>query len=414
MTTSYKHAASVTGQVYFCAAPIRLDAYDGCQFGCVYCFSRRRSRIWASKGTHQANALAFSRRLQRVREGTISSALDEFLSVRTPIQLGGLHDPFTPREQTQRTTLSLLRILKDAQYPTLISTKGDLVAEPEYISLLRQMPAAVRFSAAGIAEQFRPNIDRRTSPFEKTLEKIALLSDFGISTGLRIQPVFPGFEEEALQMAERAAAAGVRRISFEYLKLPTETLKSDIQKMKAVLGFDLFAKMQSMGIKSIGWDYSLTPAAKLSFVREARRVCHKNRISFGAGDTEFIPISDGDGCCGSSSDFVQGSLQFRANLSGVVKDGIRSKSTKIKFSQFKRLWSPEMAVSTYLNPLSRRQASNREYSDWMGLIALRWNGSYGPYSPNLFYGVSWKGKVDSQGFHIYDGGQLARLISERD
>jgi DNA repair photolyase len=411
MTKSYKHAASVTGQVYFCAAPIRLDAYDGCQFGCVYCFSRRRSTIWATKGTHEASALALSRRLRRVREGAIASALDEFLSVKTPIQLGGLHDPFTPREKTQRITLELLRVLHDAQYPTLISTKGDLVTEPEYTSLLQEMPAAVRFSAAGVAERFRPNIDRRAAPFEKTLEKIAFLSDRGIATGLRIQPVIPGFEEQALRMAVQAAEAGARRISFEYLKLPTETLRSDTKNMSAVLGFDLFAKMESMGIKSIGWDYSLRPEAKLPFVCEARKTCHYNEVSFGAGDTEFIPLSDGDGCCGSSSDFVRGSHQFRANLTGVIKDGMRSSSLTIKFSQLKHLWSPKRPVSTYLNPLSRQKASNRRYSDWIGMIAMRWNGSYGPYSPNLFYGVSWGGKVDSEGFRIYDASRLAKLLS---
>src|SRR5262245_40227297 len=150
-TSSYKHAVSVSGQIFFCAAPIRLDAYDGCQFGCVYCFSRRRARRWASKGVHAANSKAFEQRLKRVAEGNYLSALDEFRAIRVPIQLGGLHDPFTPREKSSGVTYRLLRILSDFNYPTLISTKGELVADTQYVSLLRQMNVVVRFSAAGVA-----------------------------------------------------------------------------------------------------------------------------------------------------------------------------------------------------------------------------------------------------------------------
>jgi len=128
---SYKHAASVSGQVFFCAAPIRLDAYDGCQFGCVYCFSRRRARRWSNKGVHAANSKAFELRLKRVAAGNYLSALDEFLAMRVPIQLGGLHDPFTPREKSFGVTYQLLRILCDSNYPTLISTKGELVVDTE-------------------------------------------------------------------------------------------------------------------------------------------------------------------------------------------------------------------------------------------------------------------------------------------
>jgi DNA repair photolyase len=104
MTNSYKHAVSVSGQVFFCAAPIRLDSYDGCQFGCVYCFSRKRARLWSSDGLHEINPSTFNRRLLRVRAGLIASALDEFLAARVPIQLGGLQDPFTPREHHRRVT----------------------------------------------------------------------------------------------------------------------------------------------------------------------------------------------------------------------------------------------------------------------------------------------------------------------
>src|SRR5262249_43573645 len=119
MSNSYKHAVSLSGQVFFCAAPIRIDAYDTCQFGCIYCFSRKRSRLWASHGIHEANPLALRKRLDRVAAGVCASALDEFLKVRVPVQLGGLQDPFTPRESIRKISFKLLEVLRDEDYPTL-------------------------------------------------------------------------------------------------------------------------------------------------------------------------------------------------------------------------------------------------------------------------------------------------------
>jgi len=411
---SYKHAVSVSGQVFFCAAPIRLDAYDGCQFGCVYCFSRRRARRWASKGVHAANSKALELRLKRVAAGSYLSALDEFLAMRVPIQLGGLHDPFTPREKSLGVTYQLLRILCESNYPTLISTKGEFVVDTEYIALLRQMNVVVRFSAAGVAERFRAAIDRRCASFERTLEKIATLTARGIKTTLRIQPVIPGFEEDALRMTHRAALAGASQVSFEYLKLPKETLRTDVQIMSGVIGFDILRHMKAIGLAEQGWDYALAPRAKRSFIITARRDCHENGLSFGAGDTEFIPWSDGDGCCGSASHNFHNSTQFRANYVGAIKSALTGPHHEVRFHSIEERWSPIRPVSTYLDSRSRTGVSHHGTSDWISMVATRWNGGLGPYSPAFFDGVRWTGKVDAKGFRIYDATSLASSLASTE
>jgi DNA repair photolyase len=411
MSSTYKHSVSVSGQVFFCAAPIRLDSYDGCQFGCLYCFSRRRARRWAAKGIHEAHTLAFKHRLDRVAAGRYASALDEFLAARVPIQLGGLHDPFTLREKESRVTYRLLCILRDSHYPTLISTKGDLVADPEYISLLREMNVMVRFSATGVAERFRAKIDRRCSSFNRTLEKVAVLTAHGIKTAIRIQPVIPGFEEEALRMMSEAALAGVQQVSFEYLKLPKESLQTDIRIMSDAVGFDIFKQMKSLGLAEVGWDYSLVPDAKREFVIAAREACHGSGVRFGAGDTEFIPWSDGDGCCGSSSYQLTSSTQFRANYVGAIKLALKSPSREVRFSLLEQAWSPSKSIGTYLDSRSRNRTNDNASSDWLALIGARWNGDFGPYSPTFFNGVEWTGKLDAMGFRIYDVTSLASSLA---
>ncbi|MDP8996460.1 MAG: radical SAM protein [Pseudomonadota bacterium] len=409
---SYKHALSITNQMYFCAAPVRLDSYDTCQLGCTYCFSRDRSRYQANPGIHAASAKALEQRLARVEGGVVASALDELLLRRVPIQLGGLQDPFTDIERERRVTLSLLKVLQKNGYPTIISTKGSLFLNDAYMDILKEMNVVFRISAAGIADEHRKLFEKKSGSFTETIKKIETLKAAGIPTLLRIQPVIPGFEEAALQMTTQAAAAGVSQVTFEYLKIVGEQFKEELGELKSQLGFDLFAVMQDMGLKRIGPDWALTVPAKLAFVRRARAHCKALGIKFGAGDTEFIPMSDGDGCCGSSSFFLHAASQFGSNYVGVIKSAIRRDQDKLSFSDFAKTWTPQFSVGNYFDWRSRVGADERQgRTDWQALMARRWNGKAGPYSPGLFYGVERLDAKDKDGFHLYSLEHLRQEIS---
>lgn len=404
---TYKHAASVTSQVYFCSAPIRLDSYDTCQFACNYCFSRERSRYQASDGIHSASSLALRKRLTRVQQGQIASALDEFLAQRVPIQLGGLQDPFTTLEAESETTLHLLEVLRDFNYPTLISTKGSIYLQDRYMELLKGMNLVFRISAAAISEELRPAVERKGDSFSATLEKIRILSSNQIPVALRIQPVFPGFENTALEMLEQAADAGAGQVTFEYLKLPSEDIRKDLNPLLARYGYDYLEKMRIMGLRKLGPDWTLNASAKAGFVRAALRKCRQIGVRFGAGDTEFIPWSDGDGCCGSSSLFLEGSAQFNGNFVGAIKHGLGSPDKLVKFDSMREYWTPQRSIGNYLDWRARIPSTERkEDTDWMSLLARRWNGGRSPYSPGFFFGVDPTGEKDARGYEIYDVSRL--------
>lgn len=405
---TYKHAASVTSQVYFCAAPIRLDTYDTCQLSCTYCFSRERSRYQASAGVHAANAKALHARLDRVQHGKIGSALDEFLARRIPIQLGGLQDPFTSLEESSGVTLDLLQVLRDFGYPTLISTKGSVFLKENYLKVLADMNVVFRISAAAISDKLRPTVERKGESFNATLEKISKLRSHEIPVALRIQPVFPSFEEVALEMADRASERGVGQVTFEYLKLPSESVRVEMSSLRMTFGFDYLQIMEQMGLRRVGPDWTLTTEAKIPFVRRAFQKCRELGVRFGAGDTEFIPWSDGDGCCGSSSLFLASANQFTANFVGVIKEALASNSKKIRFEQLEQVWTPQRSIGNYLDWRARVKPDNRNgRSDWLALLARRWNGGRSPYSPAFFYGVNRTGERDQLGFEVYDATQLA-------
>lgn len=409
---TYKHALSVTGQIYFCAAPVRLDSYDTCQFSCTYCFSRDRSRTWASKGVHQASPTALRRRLERVERGEIRSAVDEFLSQRVPLQLGGLQDPFTPMEADRGVTKDLLNVLRDFGYPTLISTKGALPTTEPYLSILADMNVVVRLSAAGIAEPLRKVVEPRTNGFSATIEAITRLSGRGIACGLRIQPIFPGFEDEALEMASVAASVGVNQLSFEFLKIPGESVGTEIAATSRALGYDIFKRMRDHGVVRLGPDWTLSRDAKRPFVRRARHLSHSLGVKFGAGDTEFIPWSDGNGCCGASELTQPGASHFAGNFVGAIRASLARSDKKVRFDSLLDVWSPEHSIGNYMDWRRRLSAEQRDgRSDWLAFMARRWNGGKSPYSPSFFDGVLPTEETDAAGFRIYDSSQLARELS---
>jgi DNA repair photolyase len=397
---TYKHFATVSSQVYFCSSPIRLDSYNRCQFGCTYCFSRNRSLDTSLPGLKVANAVAFRNRLARIEQGCIQSAFDEFLASRVPIQLGGLQDPFSGLEKTHGTTLELLETLSRYNYPTIISTKSLLVSKEPYLSLLKTMNVLLRFSAAGVRDECRHKLELGCPKIDDTFATIDYLAREEIAISVRVQPVIPGHEDAALGLARRAASAGAKHVSFEYLKIGTEEKDQTVNRVSAATGENIWEVMTQRGIIRIGRDYTLTVSAKCDFVRTAKQLCHDCGVRFGAGDTEFIHLSDGQGCCNGSGYFLKDCTQFRSNFVGVLSG--RKKGDRIHFSDLESHWQPRRNVHAYLTTDSRGRSSDKRMTSWISLIAHRWNGGKSPYSPAFFFGIEWKGDYDNKGYKIYE------------
>jgi hypothetical protein len=290
-----------------------------------------------------------------------------------------------------------MKVLSEHDYPTIISTKGSTLLGEAYRRILERMNVYVRISAAGVAEHLREKVDVRCSSFQETLRRIRYLADLKVPVSLRIQPVIPGFEEEALDMTRRAADAGASHISFEYLKIAS---KFDIKGISRAIGTDIMRVFQSLGFRTLGTDYVLQPSAKREFLSRAKDTCCKLRVAFGAGDTEFIQCSDGNGCCSGSGCFLRNANQFRANFVGVLSQ--KHDGEAVTFDDIEREWSPVHNVHQYLTSNSRSRDDTGIYSSWLSLMAHRWNGGAGQYSPMLFAGVKWTGQFDKNGFKIYN------------
>lgn len=399
MSAPYRYALALTSQFYYCGLPLRLDGYSACQYGCQYCFARARGGASRKGALRNADPDALARRLQRAMDGQAGSVTEEMLEQRQPIHLGGMTDPFPPLEAQGRTTYRLLRVLMDFDYPTVISTKGSLVADAPYLDLLRRAPFIVQVSLSSLDDDLMARIDYGAPLPSERLRTLALLHEAGVPTLCRIQPVIPSREDDVLPLIEACADVGVVHVAVEHLKLPIETRWAGTRAMSKALGTDLGEYFRSRGAVRVGREWVLPVAERLARMTEWRGAAHKRGLSFGAADNDLLLLSDGDCCC-SGVDLVNSA--FRAFSRFTYTEAARrgAHENRITFDALRNVWHPRRSIAEFVNSRSRlpRSTVGRGIDAY---VERGWNGVANGASPAGLFGVVSAGS-DSNGRAIYE------------
>lgn len=379
----YKHFLSISSQLAFCAAPIRLDSYNTCQFSCDYCFAAARTGHGRSSPLLFADPFKLERRLQRVFSGEIRSALDEFLLVRTPIQFGGMSDPFIELERKVRTTLNIIRVLKMYQYPFLMSTKGTIIFDDLYLRELKDTNSLIRFSFSGCSKETRGSIDRGAIQFEEFLTLSSRLQKFGIKFGVRIQPIIPGQEDHAIEMIRELKDTNVKHISCEYLKVPPSARKHFGSRLQRLFGGDIIEHYRKIGAEYVGNEYTLNAAYRKRWLDRMANESRKIGATFGYADNDLLLFSDGNGCCSGSDLHLNDVNNFAANTLGILRYAIRE-GKKPDFDDIEGFWIPRKNIAQYLNSKSRIRYGEHIEKEWMVYARAAWNGEWGPFNKDFF------------------------------
>ncbi len=383
LSRMYKHFLSVSSQISFCSAPVRLDSYNACQFSCGYCYARARTGSGREAKLAAADASTLEMRLHRVNNGIINSALDEFLQHRTPIQFGGMSDPLMPIEAKIRSTLKIMQVLKDDGYPYLLSTKGKLLFEDIYIDALSNANTLVRVSFAGCSEELRRRVDRGALSYETFLSLIGRLRDRQIKVGLRLQPLIPGQEQHAAEMIMQLPVGCVDHVSAEYLKVPVSADKKFGDALLNYFDGSVITWYRDNSSSLVGNEYVLPAGYRRPHLKVLRDICTSKGITFGYADNDFLILSDGDGCCSGSDIYLKNSNIFRANTLGILRNNISKGNDLFEFDT-KELWYPKKNISQYLNSKTRIYRDEQPVKDWQDYLAASWQGEWGQYSPDYF------------------------------
>ncbi|NVN23268.1 radical SAM protein [Asaia siamensis] len=406
----YKYYLALTSQLPFCSVPLRIDTYSSCQFSCSYCFSKARGGSSLAKSNQEISPSQLEKRLHRVSRGRISGAVDEFLSRRIPVQLGGMNDPFSPWEREKRRTLETLKVLRDFHYPTLISTKNTMLAEEPYLEILQDGNFLVRISATAGSSDTRVKLEKGVPLWEARLKAAEKLSSKGVPVSFRFQPIVYDENEHVISMIRSAGSSGVRHISAEYLKLPIE--KSSRQASYLARSFPNMADTYRQNhARQVGRELVLSSSAKAEGLYQLRAETIRNEMLFGFAENEFLHLNTFQSCCNAADQFLENANFFSSNILGIIKRQLNAE--KITFHLPDNFWVPTNSVFSHLNSRSRGKEGSDTGSSprerWIKLLQDKWNSKSERGGPSGFWGISDLGEVDRHGNKIFSMDQKAMI-----
>ncbi len=199
-----------------------INAYRGCEHGCIYCFARpTHCYLGLSAGIDFETKLTAKVNAAELLEKALRSPRYRV----KPIMLGTSTDPYQPIERERRITREILQVLASARHPVGIVTKSALVTRD--LDILAPMAAQglvhVGISVTTLDNRLSRSMEPRASAPARRLEAIRALSKVGVPVRVMAAPMIPALTDPELERILGAGAAhGARTASYILLRLPSE------------------------------------------------------------------------------------------------------------------------------------------------------------------------------------------------
>lgn len=267
---------SCGSQVILCDLPIRFDTYEGCGHICKYCFAYRKRDVTKIGDGESAESL------RRFIEGRRMNDVS-WCDWNIPLHWGGMSDPFQPIERTRRRSLEALKVFAETQYPFVVSTKGLLLAEEPYLSLISQCNAVVQVSI--VCDKY-DDIEKGASTFAQRLEMIRKVAPHVKRVICRIQPYMTSVYTDVLRNLPKFKEAGAYGVILEGMKFPKKL----------------------PGLEKVGGDYCYPTEILRPQFERIRDTAHNVGLRFFSGENRLRAMGDSLCCCG-----IEGLEGFQPN-----------------------------------------------------------------------------------------------------
>lgn len=254
-------------QCWLCDYPVRFDTYKGCSHGCKYCFAQRKVDL--NKIEADESVVALRNFVEGKRNKSCS-----WVDWKIPLHWGGLSDPFQPCEKTRGRSLECLQYLAETGYPFIVSTKGALIADEEYLALLERCNVVLQVSAVcpsyDVLEPGCPTWNERLEIIRKVSPRVQRVI-------VRIQPYMHEVFHEVAQCLPLLAEAGVYGVIIEGMK---------------------FTKKKP-GLVRVGTDYTYPYSTIKSDFLELKEIAHAHGLKIYSGENRTRSLGDSLSCCGA-------------------------------------------------------------------------------------------------------------------
>ena len=199
-----------------------VNAYRGCEHGCIYCFARpSHAYLDLSPGLDFESKLFAKPNAAKLLAQTLAKPGYQ----PRPIAMGTNTDPYQPIESRYRITRQMLEVCLDARHPVTITTKSDRVlADLDILGeMARKNLIAVAISVTSLDPKLSRLVEPRAPSPIKRIAALETLTQAGVPTHCSIAPVIPAITDDAMEgIVARAAELGVTSAGWIPLRLPHE------------------------------------------------------------------------------------------------------------------------------------------------------------------------------------------------
>ncbi len=199
-----------------------INAYRGCEHGCVYCFARPTHAYFGlSSGLDFETKIFIKPEAGRL----LDAELRKKSYVPAPIAMGTNTDPYQPLEREHRITRGVLEVLRAFNHPFTIITKNHLVTRDLDIlgPMGKENLCRVGLSVTTLDRDLARKMEPRASTPSRRIEAIRMLAEAGVSAGVMAAPMIPALNDMELEkILETAAEAGATWANHTVLRLPHE------------------------------------------------------------------------------------------------------------------------------------------------------------------------------------------------
>ena len=178
-----------------CFHRFEIDTYGrGCVFNCAYCYAKSYLTIrgyWNKPMPFPIDIATIRKIFATVFETSRRNKFRPILEKRVPLRIGAMSDAFMWMDKKYRVTLELLKILKFYNYPYIIFTRSDLVADDEYMQAMAPHLVSIQMSLSSIHQELTRQLEPGAPAPSKRLQALQKLAEHGFWTTMRINPLFP-------------------------------------------------------------------------------------------------------------------------------------------------------------------------------------------------------------------------------
>ncbi len=227
-----------------CLYSFEVDTYGrGCVHECGYCYAKAQLTVhgyWNNPIPVPADISDIREILYTVFETDKRSKWRNVLGQRIPLRIGSMSDSFMKVDPKYKVTLEFLKLLKHYEYPFVVFTRSDLVANDTYLKELNSRLCSVQFSISSINDRLNKLIEPGAPSSTKRLEAIQKLDRAGIHTTVRINPLFPIYPDGYFTDPNFSWDGEVPKFDFSSFDMIDKFAQYDVKSV--LVGFGRFSR----------------------------------------------------------------------------------------------------------------------------------------------------------------------------